>query len=488
MLNVRGTRGSLVREAALVAAAHAVACVVVLALGFDHVSDDDYARVTIAQSFAHAPKLDPSGTSWLPFPFWILGGAMMVIGRSLAAARGASIVFASLAAILPYVALRTTGAAQRTALLASAFAMLSPWSLWLGTATVPESFTASFTAAAAMALGCAPRGAAGAHDAGAADAALVAPDDPAPDDDRSAKLDAAPWLRLAFAFGLLAACLSRYEAWPVAAVLGVVLAVRGVRALRGATSPAGVRAGWTHLALAAVVAIGPLAWMAWNAHAHGDALHFFQRVARFKRALGDGSPGTLETLLLYPRLFVTRRPDITLALACTLGGAHFFVPSRADVRRRWLVALACAAAQVAFLAYGNVRDGAPAHHSERALLGVVFIMAAFTVDALAAAARAALGRARAPALAVAVLLVVAWLGTHLLTLRDVPGTAAADDRRAQIAAGNALREEHVAHVEITPCAYEHFALIAAFGEPERVTVNPRTSAPMTASCPAVERR
>ena len=62
----------------------------VLALGFDHVSDDDYARVTIAQSFAHAPRLDPSGTSWLPFPFWALGSVMAVFGRSLEVARAAT--------------------------------------------------------------------------------------------------------------------------------------------------------------------------------------------------------------------------------------------------------------------------------------------------------------------------------------------------------------------------------------------------------------
>src|SRR5438270_8746152 len=90
------------REVALLAALHALACVLVLGLGFDHVSDDDFARVTIAQSFAHSPKLDPSGTSWLPFPFWALGSAMLLAGRSLATARVASIAFASAAAVLPY--------------------------------------------------------------------------------------------------------------------------------------------------------------------------------------------------------------------------------------------------------------------------------------------------------------------------------------------------------------------------------------------------
>src|ERR1700679_1535319 len=63
----------------------------VLRAGFSHVSDDDYARVTIAQAFAHAPTLDPSGTSWLPFPFWLNGTVMAVLGRSLGVARGVAV-------------------------------------------------------------------------------------------------------------------------------------------------------------------------------------------------------------------------------------------------------------------------------------------------------------------------------------------------------------------------------------------------------------
>ena len=63
-----------------VAAGYAAACGVVLALGFDHISDDDFARVTIAQTFASHPKVDPSGTSWLPFPFWAMGAAMLLFG------------------------------------------------------------------------------------------------------------------------------------------------------------------------------------------------------------------------------------------------------------------------------------------------------------------------------------------------------------------------------------------------------------------------
>jgi len=63
-----------------------------LHIGFTHVSDDDFARVTLAQAFAHAPQLDPTGTSWLPFPFWLNGGAMALFGRSLAVARGVAVV------------------------------------------------------------------------------------------------------------------------------------------------------------------------------------------------------------------------------------------------------------------------------------------------------------------------------------------------------------------------------------------------------------
>jgi hypothetical protein len=36
--------------------------------------------------------------------------------------------------------------------------------------------------------------------------------------------------------------------------------------------------------------------------------------------------------------------------------------------------------------------------------------------------------------------------------------------------------------------FEHFALIAAYGAPERVEARPRSGAPVVASCPFVEPR
>ncbi len=446
------------REVAIIAAVHAAACVLVLALGFDHVSDDDFARVTIAQSFAHAPKLDPSGTSWLPFPFWALGSAMMAAGRSLAVARAASIGLASLAAALPYLAMRWRGSSRLASLLAVAFATLSPWSLWLGASTVPESFTASFTAAAVIALGAAR-----------------------PPLSEADAMRLAVRVRVGFALALLAACLSRYEPWPVAAVLALVLAKRAV-------TSSGRKQRGNELLLAGIVAVGPLAWLAWNAHAHGDAFHFFQRVARFKRALGEGTQDSIPALLLYPRLLLARRPDVVVAMACAVVTGSLFSSAGAELRRRWTVPLACAAAQLVFLAYGNVRDGAPAHHPERALLGIVFVAAAFAADVLADTVVSAAQAARPAALGIATFISLSWVVNGTALLEDVPGTGTTELRTTQIAAGRALERENVEHVVVTPCAFEHFALVAAFGSPERVTTNPRTNAEVTASCPAVERR
>ena len=83
---------SLVLIAIGIGLLHAFACTWIRNLGFDHISDDDFSRVVIAQGFAHSAKLDPSGTSWLPFPFWILGLGMKLIGRDLPTAHALSIL------------------------------------------------------------------------------------------------------------------------------------------------------------------------------------------------------------------------------------------------------------------------------------------------------------------------------------------------------------------------------------------------------------
>lgn len=468
---------ALALDCAAIAGLHALACVLARAGGFDHVSDDDFARVTIAQAFAHAPKLDPSGTSWLPFPFWLLGGLMLAFGRSLAVAQAGSIALASLAATAPYLALCFAGVPRARALFATAFALATPWCIWLAAAPVPESFTASLTAAGAIGLATArsPRGGQARADEDAATAPSAAAPDAAGDRARPgaprAASVAAPAL---FAAAIAAASLSRYEPWPVAATLAIALAIAGARST-------GRRRGLL-VALAVLAAVGPLAWMAWNAHAHDGPLHFFRRVSSFKRAIGAGADDTLDALLLYPRLLLTTRPEVAIPVVFLL------FPAMRDpaVRRRWGLPLVAVAAQIAFLAYGNARDGAPAHHPERALLGATVLLALFVADAGFSKLREMVdgatrdGHALA-ARGAAACVAVAWVISSVRGY-DPPGAGALEDRRAQLARGAELRADGARSIAVTPCAYEHFALIAAFGAPERVRIEP---ARPSSECPGV---
>ena len=115
-------------------------------------------------------------------------------------------------------------------------------------------------------------------------------------------------------------------------------------------------------------------------------------------------------------------------------------------------------------------------------------MAAFSADVLAARTPALLRRARLAAGAGGLALIGLWLATLRMGSSEVPGADAQANRAAQLAIGQRLRVERTEHLEVTPCAYEHFALIAAFGAPERVHTRPGTGAPATAECPSVERQ
>lgn len=365
-----------------------------------------------------------------------------MLGRSLTAARIASVLLASLGAALPYLALRMVSVDRPRALVATAFALLSPWMLWLGAATVPESFTATATASAIIVLASSPS--------------------------RSSPL---------FAALLACACLSRYEAWPVAAVASLALVAHAARTARAARDRSR-RA----IVVAVACAAAPLLWMLWNAYAHGSPVHFFHRVSTFKRAIGAGTTSTFDALVFYPRLLVTTRPEV---VAAALAGLYAL--RDATLRKRWLVPLLAALAQVVFLAAGNARDGAPAHHAERALVGVLVLLALFAVDACASLAP----RVRLATLSVTAVL---WLFTARAFV-DPPGRSPSEDRSAQIARGRDLRARDVASVEVTPCAYEHFAFIAAYGAPERVVVLPTAQGPSgktdelaSSECPRIATR
>ena len=73
-------------------------------------------------------------------------------------------------------------------------------------------------------------------------------------------------------------------------------------------------------------------------------------------------------------------------------------------------------------------------------------------------------------------------------LRMAPGMGPTETREVQIARGRALRARGVGAVEVVPCQYEYFALVAAFEAPERVTVRVRSQGVVTDECPVVVER
>jgi hypothetical protein len=408
----------------------------VLHAGFTHVSDDDYARVVIAEAFAHAPKLDPSGTSWLPFPFWLNGLAMMAFGRSLDVAGTVAFVLGTVAVAAPYAAMRAVGCRRFTAWIAVAVAMATPWNAWLGVATVPEAMTACLIAAGAIAV-------------------------------------TAPRARVVAAVGLLAAALSRYEAWPVCGVFAIACVVDRRGAPRGKA-----------LAIGLAIA-GPLAWMAWNAYAHGSALHFLDRVAAYRQAIGAAPTSLFTRLTTFPVAVASAAPAVA---GCTAVGAAALAFD-AQVRARWAWPLASAIAILAFLVVGDLRDGAPTHHPERAVIPITWILAAFAADALVTLTRRIAPARASQRVLIANAVAIAVIGWCLMLpgrWANHPASSASESRDAQIARGLVLQAQPPSHVTVTPCDYEHFALIAAFGAPERVEIVPATHEPVTPACPRVE--
>ncbi len=422
----------------------------VLHTGFTHVSDDDYARTVIAAAFAHAPRLDPSGTSWLPFPFWVAGLAMMATARSLAVARVVAVVLGAAAVIAPYLAMRTMGMTRSAAWLATFVAMALPYSAWLAVATVPEGWVGAITAAALLAMG---------------------------------STRARPWCAAA----LLGASLSRYDAWAACAVFVAFCALQARRRLErvpacyvhaGRSKPA------RDLLCGVAAAAGPLGWMAWNAHAHGSALHFVTRVTAFRHAVGGADAPLASKLLGYPGSLLADTPEVALLIVVGLIG----IATDASVRRRWVWPTAAGAAVLAFLVAGDLGDGAPTHHPGRALSALWWLGAALGIDAAATAIARVRPSWRKPGLGVAGALLGLWLMALPGRVRAAPGESDAERRDVQIERGLSMRDRGVASAEITPCAFEHFALLAAWGAPERAKVNPRTGAPLTDACPQVEER
>jgi hypothetical protein len=399
---------------ALVAVGKALSSAVVLASGFRALSDDDYARVVIAQRFSENAALDPSGTSWLPLPFWLYGALMKVFGPSLGVARATAFALGVASALLVFGAARLLGLARSAAVISALLGGAIPYSAYLGVATVPESLSAALCVVGAAALA-----------------------------------SSASRARLLGALALAGACACRYEPWAVAAAFAAFSALDAYR-LR---SPA--LAGAAALALAF-----PLLWMAHGAHGHGDALFFVQRVSAYQHALGGGPDSLAERLFRFPLALFKTEPEImTLALAGV--GASLLLGFRSELDRFKRPALALAALLAALVA-GDLGAGAPTHHAERALLAV-WLVCAVIAGTFVPKTLAALAPVKRFVAATAALIVLIALGALRPSVSGI-------DRSDEIAIGDEARRLGADRVAVATPDFGYFAITAALAEPSRVLV------------------
>lgn len=438
---------------ALLVGAKLAASLVVWLDGFRAVSDDDYARVTIAQTWAHAPALDPTGTSWLPLPFWVYGSALGLFGSSLVVAQATAWVLGALSVLLIYEAARKILGDEGKALVAALLSAVVPWCARLGVATVPELPVAALTLFAI--------------------AALVR--------ERDASAPAAPNIGTSPLLGgaaLFAATLSRYDPWPIAAGFALLCVLDAM----GSSGKQRARAlGGALLALA-----GPILWVLHNARAHGDPFAFAARVADYKRALGQGDElSIVERLVVYPRTLVMHEPElfgalviVAAALALTQGKAAL----RAIPWHRFRRPAALAALGVAALSLAGVRDGAPTHHPERAVL-VVLLLAIVLAGELVVRFAASRPSRRASLAALGAIVVIGIAAIPFRIVFRVPGDFVVRSDEIEIGHLVAARVPAGDTVLCEVTDFGYFAILAGSGRPERFVLD-RTLDPREGDVPS----
>ncbi len=404
------------RDAVLVAAAKTATSLGVLFTGFRAISDDDFARIVIAERFAGSPSFDPSGTSWLPFPFWIQGSVMAVAGRSITTARTTAFILGVLAALLVWAGARTLGIPRRAAIAGAIVGSAFPYAAWLGVATVPEALTGALVVFGVATLSVTGRA------------------------------------RSVGALALALACLSRYEPWPVAAVFALFCAIDAARQKK--LSP---------LLPGGLAISGAVGWLVHGVLHHHDAWFFVTRVTAYKRAIGGGGQSALEAAFAFPSMLVRSEPEV-VALALVATG-FLLVKDNPKAFPRYRRAIVALGALLVFLVVGELRDGAPTHHPERALLAIWIFVAIFATDGLFEV----LGERKLRAASIGAVLVS--LGVAAVIVR--PWYARRDsfiDRTSEIAIGQAARSQDpngtlvVEHPD-----FGFYAVIAGFGAPERAS-------------------
>ncbi|MCA9641323.1 MAG: glycosyltransferase family 39 protein [Polyangiaceae bacterium] len=407
--------------------------------GFHGVSDDDFARVFIAQGFATAPSLDPSGTSWLPFPFWLTGSAMLAFGKSLFVARIVAVLCGLLSTALLYLAARQLKLSPLRSASAAALGSTFPYAAYLGVATVPESLCAASIVAACVLVSSSPR------------------------------------LRLFGGALLCSACLSRYEAWPVA--LGFAL-VSGWDAFRGRsevnTEPFSKPQRTLLLGSGALAVSGSLWWMLHGLYAQGSATFFVDRVAAYRRAIGAAPESLWARLSGYPLGFLRGEPELVLVtfvfsawLFSSLRRSQSPEPPpsdssgvRSSVSQPWRRTAALLLLMLLSLIYGDLRDGAPTHHSERAVLALWM----FTALVLLRVLELLLAHTSKPRI---VLVAVACLLLGQFVLR--PWYSRRDSfiiRRAAVATGAAAKSKGAEKLAVATDDFGFYAVCVGFEAPD----------------------
>jgi hypothetical protein len=381
--------------------------------GFRALSDDDYARITIAQRFAHAPHFDPTRTSWLPAPFWAYGAVFRMFGTGLGVARATAIAAGLCATVLVYVAARLIGVDRFGALLGATLScLIVNYSGLLGIAALPE------VPCAALLLFSA--------------ATLTRPE-------RN--------LRALGAASLIAASLSRYEAWPIASVFAAYCAWDALRKRQLAFA-----------VCAALALLGPALWLALGRLEHGNALFFVARVTAYRHALGGPEASTLKKLFEYPWLAI--RDEFVVWLIWLISA--FVWPKEAYPGRFGRCELALLA-MLGFLMLGSVRDGVPTHHAGRVLLPIWFFVCIACGHAFAA-------RATNQASRLGIAVVVAFIGSTAFTTGLIAPDEGFAKRSNELAAGAAARKFTSSALAIDTPDYGYFAVQAGFGSPVGSTV------------------
>lgn len=396
------------RPALWVGLARVLTSFVCLLSGFRAISDDDYSRVVIAARFAEHPTLDPSGTSWLPLPFWLYGAPMAVLGDSLLTARAVAICLGAAGAVLVWVAARVLGLSERAALCGALAAVALPYGAWLSAATVPEAPTAAL-----LLVGV---------------ASLVRSE---------AKVRA--WGGVA----LGAACFCRYEAWAPATVFALLTCVDAVRGRR------------PELWLAVAFASSPmLLWLLHGVVRHGDALFFVARVQQYRAALGSAPQSWTLALLRAPLAIVRSEPELcaltSVALGFSLSGRTSPFGSSA-----WRP-VAALGALVALLVAADATGSSATHHAERSLLPVFWFLALLSAGLFVRLAETPGRGWSVPAWALPLA-----LAAGLLLRTDVSKTFV--DRRDEELVGEVLRRLDARGVGLDTDDFGFFAMQAALG-------------------------